>query len=63
MAVRTSPLPHSAVDLNFIPETVSFINGVKPLSEWDSYRSKLESIGLINLLDVVQEAYDDFMAE
>ena len=40
-----------------------FVDGSKPLSEWDSYRSELEAIGLLNLLDVVQEAYDDFMAE
>ena len=40
-----------------------FVDGSAPLSEWDSYRAELESIGLNDLLAVVQEAYDDFMAQ
>ena len=40
-----------------------FVDGSAPLSEWDNYRSELDAIGLGNLLSVVQEAYDDFMAE
>ena len=40
-----------------------FVDGSAPLSEWDNYRSELDAIGLGNLLSVVQEAYDDYMAE
>jgi putative aldouronate transport system substrate-binding protein len=42
---------------------LAFVDGSKPLSEWDSYVQGVNAIGLDKILAVYQEAYDDFMAE
>lgn len=39
---------------------VQFITGVKDIdSEWDSYKSSLESVGLSRYLELLQKAYDE----
>ena len=42
---------------------VLFLDGSKPLSEWDSYVEGLHSIGIDEIIAVYQEAYDTYMAE
>ena len=42
---------------------VLFLDGSKPLSEWDSYVQVLYDIGIEQVLAVYQEAYDAYMAE
>ena len=44
----------------FAENYVSFLNGVKPLSEWDSYISDLNSFGLDKLTAIYQAAYDEY---
>jgi putative aldouronate transport system substrate-binding protein len=41
---------------------LSFIDGSKPLSEWDTYVSGFSAIGLDRVIEIYQQAYDDFMA-
>jgi putative aldouronate transport system substrate-binding protein len=41
---------------------LAFVDGSKPLSEWDSYVAGAQGIGLSDLLSIYQEAYDAFMA-
>jgi putative aldouronate transport system substrate-binding protein len=41
---------------------IAFVDGSKPLSEWDSYVDGLHAIGVDEVLAAYQEAYDDFMA-
>ena len=41
---------------------LAFVDGSKPLSEWDSYVEGLHGIGVDEVLAVCQEAYDDYMA-
>lgn len=41
---------------------LAFMDGSKPLTEWDAYISGLMSIGLEPVLDVYQTAYNNFMA-
>ena len=52
-------------DLNtFYAETyVTFLNGDKPLSEWDSYIEDLNQFGYARVVEIYQEAYDAYMAE
>ncbi|MDD6188504.1 MAG: hypothetical protein PUB32_02855 [Clostridiales bacterium] len=40
----------------------AFIDGSKPLSDWDSYVANLYSLGLDKCLAVVQEAYEAYIA-
>ena len=39
-----------------------FFDGSKPLSEWDSYVDGVYAVGMQEIIDVYQEAYDAFMA-
>ncbi len=41
---------------------MAFVDGSKPMSEWDSYVAELDNIGLAEVLAVYQEAYDDYVA-
>jgi len=41
---------------------VLFLDGSKPLSEWDSYVEGLYSIGIQDVIDIYQAAYDSYMA-
>lgn len=41
---------------------LSFIDGSKPLGEWDAYVQGAEEIGLTRCQEIYQEAYDAFMA-
>ncbi len=49
----------SASLTTFIEEqTVAFITGAKPLTEWDAYVNELKKIGLEKYLSISQKAYD-----
>ena len=39
----------------------AFLDGSKPLSMWDAYVADIYALGLQNCIDVVQEAYDDYL--
>ena len=41
---------------------VAFLDGSKPLSEFDAYAAALHEIGLDEVLAACQEAYDAYMA-
>ena len=47
----------------FTENYVSFLTGVKPLSEWDSFIADMKSFGMDELLEIYQAAYDRYMAE
>ena len=47
----------------FSENYVSFLNGVKPLSEWDSYIQDMKTFGLDRLTEIYQNAYDAFISE
>ncbi len=51
-------------DLNtyYSENYVSFINGVKPLSEWDNYIAEMKTFGIDRLIEIYQAAYDDYIA-
>jgi putative aldouronate transport system substrate-binding protein len=51
-------------DINtYITETmVQFINGTKPLSEFDSYREQLKTMGIERCIELYQTAFDRYMA-
>lgn len=53
-----------AADLDtYISENIiSFVNGDKPLSEWDAYIGQLKVIGLDQAIAIYQEAYDAYAA-
>lgn len=42
---------------------LTFVDGSKPLSEWDTYVAEAKSIGLDACQAIYQEAYDAFMAK
>ena len=42
---------------------LAFVDGSKPLSEWDAYVEQLHEIGIDKVLEIYQAAYDRFMAE
>ena len=42
--------------------TASFICGTTPMSEWDSYQQKLKDAGIEEAVQMMQEAYDTYMA-
>ncbi len=39
----------------------SFIDGSKPLSEWDSYVQGLKDIGMTRIIEIYQDAYDTYI--
>ena len=41
---------------------LQFVDGSKPLSEWDSYVEGLKLTGWYKCLDIYQQAYEDFIA-
>jgi putative aldouronate transport system substrate-binding protein len=41
---------------------LAFVDGSKPLTEWDAYVAGLEEIGLSDFLAIYQEAYDAYKA-
>ena len=47
----------------FSENYVSFLTGVKPLSQWDSFISDMKTFGMDQLLAIYQQAYDTYMAE
>jgi len=42
---------------------VQFINGTRPLSEWDNYVKSLKSMGLDEALDIYRAAYKEYTAK
>ena len=47
----------------FIAENwFGFLDGSRPLSEWDSYVDTIYDMGIQNCIDVVQEAYEAYIA-
>ncbi|MDD6188505.1 MAG: hypothetical protein PUB32_02860 [Clostridiales bacterium] len=40
----------------------AFIDGSKPISEWDSYVAQLENLGIDKCREIVQEAYEAYIA-
>jgi hypothetical protein len=49
--------------MTYISENyLAFVDGSKPLSEWDSYEKGLADIGLADFLAIYQEAYDAYKA-
>jgi len=51
-------------DINtYISETVvAFINGTKPLSDFDSYMAQLKSMGIETCIEIYQAAHDRYVA-
>ena len=47
----------------FTENYVSFLSGVKPLSEWDSFISDMKTFGMDKLLEIYQKEYDAYIAE
>ena len=47
----------------FTENYVSFLTGVKPLSEWDSFISDMKTFGMDQLLAIYQAEYDKYIAE
>ena len=43
-------------------ETLGFITGTVPLSEFDSFRDTIESMGIQDLIDIYQDALDRYNA-
>ena len=41
---------------------LAFIDGSKPMSEWDAYVEALNNMGLARCREIAQEAYDTYMA-
>lgn len=49
--------------VTYISENYSaFVDGSKPLSEWDEYVAQLHALGIDHIMDIYQDAYDAFMA-
>lgn len=42
---------------------LAFIDGSKPMEEWDAYVSSLNELGLARYREITQEAYDTYMAK
>lgn len=42
---------------------IKFITGAEPLSNFDTYVAQLETMGIQNIVDIYQEAYDAYMAK
>lgn len=46
----------------YINETyLAFLDGSKPMSEWDQYVSEVKALGLDRCCEIYQDAYDSFM--
>jgi putative aldouronate transport system substrate-binding protein len=60
---QTEEVNQYAADLGtFVTENYSgFIDGSKPLSEWDSYVAELKNLGIETVIAIYQKAYDDYM--
>ncbi|NLO48427.1 MAG: hypothetical protein GX111_08940 [Clostridiales bacterium] len=49
--------------VTYISENYSaFVDGSKPLSEWDAYVEQLHSLGIDRIMEIYQEAYDTYIA-
>ena len=52
-------------DLNTYYEEnyVAFVDGSKPMSEWDSYLNDIMNFGYERIQELYQQAYDRYMSE
>ena len=52
-------------DLNtyYAENYVAFVDGSKPMSEWDSYINDINTFGYQRIRELYQQAYDRYMAE
>ena len=52
-------------DLNTYYEEnyVAFVDGSKPMSEWDSYLADIMNFGYERIQELYQQAYDRYMSE
>ena len=41
---------------------LQFITGAKPISDFDSFRSQIESMGIPRCIEIVQDALDRYYA-
>ena len=62
---QTETINEYATDVStYVQENyLAFVDGSKPLSEWDAYVAGLETMGLDVCREVHQEAYDTYLAE
>jgi putative aldouronate transport system substrate-binding protein len=44
-------------------QTLKFILGQRPLSEWDAYKTELKSKNMDAYMELVQKAYDRYQKE
>ena len=42
---------------------VAFVDGTKPMSEWDSYINDLNTFGYERIQEIYQGAYDRYMSQ
>ena len=42
---------------------IAFVDGSKPMSDWDSYINDINSFGYQRVQELYQTAYDRYMAE
>ena len=42
---------------------IAFVDGSKPMSEWDSYINDINSFGYQRVQELYQQAYDRYMSE
>ena len=47
----------------FTENYVSFLTGVKPLSDWDSFIADCKTFGMDRIVEIYQGEYDKYMAE
>lgn len=54
---------NTQLDLYISKMKSDFITGAEPLSNFDTYVAQLETMGIQNIVDIYQEAYDAYMAK
>jgi putative aldouronate transport system substrate-binding protein len=60
----TAEIASIRTDLNtyFTENYVRFVDGSKPLSEWDSFQADLNNLGYTRIQEIYQQYYDEFIA-
>ncbi|NMA38287.1 MAG: hypothetical protein GX942_08280 [Papillibacter sp.] len=63
-AEQSSEATALLADLNtyFSENYISFLDGSRPMSDWDNFQAGLKSTGLDSLQAIWQEAYEDYLA-
>jgi len=52
----------SDINTFFAENYTTFIDGSRPLSDWDNFQRDLMNTGLDRVIEIYQEAYDAYMA-